>query len=503
MLTRASGEGGELQVKVIDFGLAKAVADGGDEMDLTHGGFIGTPAFASPEQFAGAAADARSDIYSLGVTLWYAVTGEVPYPGRTIDEIRRSQSDLPLPIEKLVSRKVPNCVVELMARILSRDPSERPGSAQKLMASLERCRARVRSGRKWRLAPTFAAVVGAVAVAVAAFILVRQSRDKPSDGFLPAAPKSIAVLPFENMSDDKQNAYFADGVQEEVLTTLAKVAGLKVISRTSVLGYAPSAQRDLREIGRALGVAHVLEGSVRRAGGRVRVTAQLVDSRTNTQVWAESYDRELADVFAIQTEIAQQITKELQVTLSRAEKSAIEKPPTQDLAAFDLYTRARTLRFISAFTPTAINSLLQGVELLNEAVVRDPAFLVAWCELATAHDLIYFSGTDHTPARLTLAENAVNTALRLRPDSGEAHLAFAQHLYWGYLDYERARAELEIARRTLPNDPQIYSLTAYMDRRQGRWGESTRNLERSLELDPRNAFTLRQMAFTYRYLRRH
>lgn len=315
--------------------------------------------------------------------------------------------------------------------------------------------------------------------------------------------KSIAVLPFQNMSDEKENAFFADGVQDDILTALAKVADLKVISRTSVMGYAANVNRDLREIGRSLRVAHLLEGSVRRANGRVRVTAQLIDTRTNTHIWAESYDRDLADVFAIQNDIAQQITKALQATLSPQEKSAIEKRPTQDLAAFDLYTRARTLRLTANFGPLFKDRILQAVGFLNQAVARDPAFHLAWCELATAHDILYFAGYDHTPARLALADHAVQTALGLQPDAGATRLAMAQHLYHGYRDYDRARAELAIAGRTLPNSAEVAALTGYIDRRQGRWEDSTRDLERAIDLDPRNVFTLGQISVNYSHLRRY
>jgi TolB-like protein/Tfp pilus assembly protein PilF len=345
-------------------------------------------------------------------------------------------------------------------------------------------------------------IIGALLIVITLLLLNRPG-PAPVLPQVAAFEKSIAVLPFENMSDEKENAFFADGVQDDILTALAKVADLRVISRTSVMGYAPNAKRDLREIGQALGVAHVLEGSVRRDGGRVRVAAQLIDTRTNTQLWAESYDRDLADVFAIQSDIAQQITKALQATLSPLEKSAIEKQPTKDLEAFDLYTRARTMRLTANFGPLFKDRMLQAIELLNLAVARDPAFLLAWCELGAAHDVLYFAGYDHTPARFALANHAVQTALRLRPDAGTAYLALAQHLYHGYRDYDRARIELENARRTLPNSAEVFALTGYIDRRQGRWAESTRNLERAIELDPRNGFTLRGISVNYLYLRHY
>jgi TolB-like protein/Tfp pilus assembly protein PilF len=315
--------------------------------------------------------------------------------------------------------------------------------------------------------------------------------------------KSIAVLPFENLSANQENAFFTDGVQNEILANLAKVADLKVISRTSVMLYKSGNPRNLREIAEQLGVAHVLEGSVQRSANRVRVTAQLIDARSDAHLWAQTYDRDLADVFAIQSEIAKQIAAELQAKLSPSEKAAIERPPTADLAAFDLYTRAQPLPLSHAFSSRIKENLLQAVELLNQAIARDPEFLLAYCRLAHAHDQLYFLNLDHTPARLALADAAVQTALRLRPDAGEAHLALADHLYRGYLDYDHARAEIAIARRTLPNDPLIFELTGYIDRRQGRWEESTRNLERAIELDPRNFFTLQQISLSYSSLRRY
>jgi TolB-like protein/Tfp pilus assembly protein PilF len=313
--------------------------------------------------------------------------------------------------------------------------------------------------------------------------------------------KSIAVLPFENLSRDPDNAFFTDGVQDEILADLAKIADLKVISRTSVMLYKSGNPRNLREIGQQLGVAHVLEGSVQRAGNRVRVMAQLVDARTDAHLWAQIYDRDLADVFAIQSEIAKTIADQLQARLSPAEKAAIEQRPTADLAAFDLYVRATALiDAVPGGSWTAKEKLLQAVNFLDQAIDHDPAFLLAYCKLAGAHDFVYLLGLDHTPGRLTLADTAVKNALRLGPDSGDAHLASAQHLY-SNLDYDGARAEIGVAHRTLPNNPRIFELSGYIDRRQGRWEESTRNFERSLDLDPRNVPTLQNVARNYISLR--
>jgi TolB-like protein/class 3 adenylate cyclase/Flp pilus assembly protein TadD len=340
-------------------------------------------------------------------------------------------------------------------------------------------------------------VLGAI---IAAFIFVSRRSVRPA---LSVAEKSIAVLPFENLSSDKENAYFADGVQDEILTNLARIADLKVISRTSVMQYKTGVARNLREIGEALGVAHLLEGSVQRAGSKVRVNAQLIDARNDAHLWAQTYDRELADVFAIESELAQQIVSQLKSKLSPQEKAAIEQKPTADLVAHDLYIRAKTLIATSAFSTPLVESLSEAVRLLDQALERDPAFALAYYQLAQAHDQLYFGGIDHTPTRLALADSAIQSLARLRRNSGEAHLALAKHLYWGYLDYDHAREELKLAQQTLPNDPLVFEILGYIDRRQGRWAESTKNLERAIELDPQNVGFLKQVADSYVCLRQY
>ena len=316
--------------------------------------------------------------------------------------------------------------------------------------------------------------------------------------------KSIAVLPFENLSSDKENAFFTDGVQDEILTYLAKIADLKVISRTSVLQYKSGVARNLREIAQQLGVANVVEGSVQRSGNRVRVNAQLVDARNDAHLWAQTYDRDLADVFAIQSEIAKAIADQLQAKLSPNEKKVIEQPPTTNLAAFDLYSRAKSLLLTAGFSATGEPDVRKAIELLDEAVKRDPSFFDAYCQLARAHGYLYaVTGTDHTSARLALAEAALQAATRLQPDAAETHLARAQYLYYGLRDYAGALAELEIARRGLPNDPRLFELTGYILRRRGQQEEGLRNLERAVELDPRNFDILQQIALTYQQLGRY
>ena len=344
-------------------------------------------------------------------------------------------------------------------------------------------------------------------------LLLVLNRTTPKSTRTPASPlipvektnkKSIAVLPFENLSGDPDNAFFTDGVQDEIRTDLAKVADLKVISRTSVMQYKTTTARNLTDIAQALKVDHILEGSVQRASNRVRVAVQLIDARADAQLWAEHYDRPLDDVFAIQSEIAKAIVEQLRARISPSEKAAIEKPPTSNLAAYDLYNRAKALIATSAFGARFRGDLSQAAHLLDDAVVRDPLFVAAYCELAGVHDYIYFYGIDPTPGRLALAEAAVTSALKLAPESGEAHLARAQHLYCGYFDYNGARAEIAIARRTLrDDDPRILELTGYIDRRQGRQKEGLENLERASELDPRNFEILQEIALSYGAFRRY
>jgi TolB-like protein/Flp pilus assembly protein TadD len=317
----------------------------------------------------------------------------------------------------------------------------------------------------------------------------------------PPAASGIAVLPFENLSVDDENTFFADSVQDGILTKLARVADLKVISRASVLPYRGA--RSTLQIAHALNVSHVLEGSVRREAGRIFLNVQLIDARTDVHVWAEKYDFDVNEVFAIQSGITQKVAEQLHAKVSSAEKAAIKEPPTTDLVAYDCYSRAKDLINGISFSARAKEDLFQAVQLLDQAIARDPLFFDAYCQIAGAHDRMYFLGFDHTEARLKLSETAIRSIRRLRPDSGETHLALAQHLYWAYQDYNRAQEELAAAGRTLPNESRIPLLTGYIDRRQGHWEKSLEEMNQALELDPRDFSILQQISITYEGLRRY
>jgi TolB-like protein len=313
--------------------------------------------------------------------------------------------------------------------------------------------------------------------------------------------KSIAVLPFADLSDNKQNSFLADGLQDDILSTLSKIADLKVISGSSVSSYTPGAVRNLPEIADALGVGYIVEGSIRQSGNHVSITAQLTDAHTSARLWNQSYERDLGEVVAVPGEIVQRIVSQLQAQVLPKEEAAIRERTTRDLAAYGSFVRAKRLIATVAFNGQIEEKLREAIGLLEQAVARDPDFYLAYCQLSAAHDYMYFFGLDHTETRLRAADTALQAVVRLRPDAAETHLARANFFYRCYLDYNAARAELALAQHGLPNNAQIFELAGYIDRRQGLWNESTRNLERAIELDPRDFFMLQQIALSYQEFR--
>ena len=326
---RAFRKSGIPVVKIIDFGLAKALHTAADPKSLTHGRFVGTPAFASPEQFEHSALDVRSDIYSLGETLWFALTGKTPFAGHSVEEIRCAQKSNVLPLEQLRAAHVPSRLRSLLESMLALEPASRPGT-QELAARLQRCSPEARTARRTRVTFAAAALLILGASAAITFLSVRTQNSISNLG---APEKSIAVLPFENRSEDKANAYFADGIQDEILTRLSKIAELKVISRTSTQRY-QSKPRNLTKIARQLGVAIILDGSVQKVGDQVRVNVGLVNAQTNSHLWADSYDRKLIDIFGVESEIAKRIAESLQAKLTGREEQALTVQPTNNPEAY-------------------------------------------------------------------------------------------------------------------------------------------------------------------------
>ena len=490
-------------VKVIDFGLAKAVSaavsDGSafapaTAGPVTHGAFVGTPGYASPEQFEQAELDMRSDVYSLGATLWFALTGHLPHEGDTLAEVHDRQVHRPLPVAQLHDVCTPPPLIELLTTMLAPDPARRPASARALCEAVEACLTIVQ-GEPQRFRRRLAMVVAALgllggAAALAVFHSWTRTATAPAKPTAlptkPAAPaipeKSLAVLPFEDLSAGKDNAFLTEGVQDELLTNLAKIADVRVISRSSVMQFKAGEPRNLRDIASQLAVAYVVEGSVQHDGKRVRVNAQLVDTRTNATPWAEHYDRSLEDAFALQSDIAEAIARQLQAQISPEEKSAIETPATTDLQAYNLYQRAR---YIYQNSYGNAEHLPEAVGLLDEAVGRDPKFLRAWCLLSDVHTMFYRSGKDRTPARIGLARTALDHAQALAPNAGEVHLSRVLFLARCLKDQTGALAELEIARRLLPNSPTVYLYRADMHADKTP-GAGVLDLERAFALDPRD-----------------
>jgi serine/threonine protein kinase/tetratricopeptide (TPR) repeat protein len=485
-----------------DFGLARLVES---ESTVTRTmEVLGTPSYMAPEQAVGnnAAVSSAADVYGLGAVLYQLLTGQPPFAGGTTYETIKLLLDNEPRQPRQLNPKIDRDLSTICLKCLEKDPKRRYSSALALAEDLERwlkhepISARhtgiVGRSKKWVRRNPSSALLAASLLALAAVVGWNIWK---SELIRHPVTTGIAVLPFENLSEQKEHAAFADGLQDDILTKLAGIAALKVISRTSVMDY--RGKRNLRQIGNELRVSHVLEGSVRRTGTHLHFNAQLIDTRTDTHVWVEQYDRDLSDLFAIQSEIAQKVAERLKAKITAAERLAIERKPTEDLVAFELYSQANDI-----FLGKSTGKPEQAIDLLNQAVARDPSFFQAYVLLARFHGNLYRYGQDHTPARLAMAEAAVREASRLRPDAGETHLARLKQLY-AARDYAGALAELEIAEAKLPNDPEVIQWKATIQRRQGHWEESTRNFQRAIELDPRNTRRLKELGLSYLCLRRY
>jgi len=497
MLESDTGDG--LTVKVIDYGVAKVMAAQQQAgADQTRAGFLGTPAFASPEQFVGVGnrrIDSRSDIYSLGVTLWYLLTGRTPFIGRTMEEIRvRQASDLPL--EKLKGLHLPSRVVGLLKSMLAPDPKDRPQTARELLSGIRSCYVRfnpeARSRRRRSAIVGVALTLLIAAVGVGAWLYQRNRPFTPME-------RSIAVLPFENLSSDKENAYFADGVQDEILTRLSKIADLKVISRTSTQHY-KSAPENLRDIAKQLGVAHILEGSVQKSANTVRVNVQLINAVTDTHLWSDTFDRKLTDILSVETEVAKTIADQLRAKLTGQEQALIAARPTDNPQAYDSYLRGLAYTLKTAFTP---ENSLGAQKYVKEAVRLDPKFALGWALLSYVDASGYLTQSlQPTAALRDEAREAADKAVTLQPDLGEALLAQGFYYYACLKDYDTASKYLEQSKRLLPHNSRVLQGLAYVERRRGSWAKSEEYFNEAEKLDPRNVNLLSQHARSYVCLRR-
>jgi serine/threonine protein kinase/tetratricopeptide (TPR) repeat protein len=528
-----------VNAKLIDLGLAKSGVEGGASSEVSAvGTFAGTVEYASPEQFAGLSGDIRSDLYSLGIAFWEMLTGELPFSG-TASELLYCHQRKSLPTEKLA--RLPQPVVALLEALLAKDPVERFQNPSQLLRAIPNVIEAIGSGKRLTahrlrssgndlvLSPTLpiekdksrkagpsraqkgrwtvpVIAGGLLLIGLAWFLESRTSfLNLPSGTGIGPSDQSIAVLPFESLGSKQEDSYFVDGIQEEILSSLARVTQLKVISPRSVRQYRTEAKRDLRQIAQTLGVTNVLKGTVQRNGDKIRLAAELIDVPGNRVIWAGSYDRDQTDIFAIQTEIAQAIASKLNASLSPDEQQRIAEKPTDSIKAYDLYLKAKLIvdeAVIKWDTEALERPLREAVNLLERAVELDPNFALAYCASAIAHDFIYML-YEHTPERRALADAALNKALRLRRDLPEVHLTYAKHLHWAYSDYEAARIQLAVARSGLPNDSRIFALEADIDRHEGKFDKSIQEFSNALVRDPLNENLISNLALCYGYVRQY
>jgi len=472
-----SDRSGQLMVKIIDYGVAKVLASQSDATIRTQAEFIGTPAFASPEQFDEAGEqqiDTRSDIYALGVTFWYLLTGRTLFASRSIEEIRARQTEQ-LPLEQLKGIHAPAQVVGLLKSMLAVDPARRPQTALELLTCVHRCYLRFEPAarrRRKRLVLAAGGLALTIAlVSLAAFVY--KSAQSSSE-----MNRSIAVLPFENLASNAEDQFFTVGIQNEILTKLASLADLKVISRTSTEKY-KSKPEDLKTVGEQLGVGRILEGSVQRVADKVRVNVQLIDPRTNTELWANTYDHPLDDAFAVESEVATAITQHLNTKL--AQRISTDRP-TQNAAAYTAYLRGLGLEHGQA----NVSSARDAAAAYSEAVQLDPNFALAWARLSLVRGFLYTNGIDRNANSATTIKEAAERAIALRPDLGEAWLAQGAYRSRVLRDPPGALQAYREGEKYLPNSSLLNEYMCNLETRLGHWREAEDHLLRATELDPRN-----------------
>ena len=469
-------------VRVADFGIARAVtAAGGDSLTAT-GVAIGTPAYMSPEQAGGSKdVDGRSDLYSLGCVLYEMLAGHPPFTGGTAHEILARHSMDAVPSLAAARPTVPEGLERAIATALAKVPADRFSTAAQFADALARrgSSATVGAARSSRRVARLAVIAVAGMVTVGGAILMLRPSPK-APGY---ARTAIAVLPFQNLSAQGPHAYFAGGLHDELLTQLSKVAALKVISRTSVMGY-ESTKTPLRQIASELGVGSVVEGSVQIEGSRLRVNVQLIDAATDAPVWAERYDRTLDDAFAIQSDVAQRIVAAVGAALSDAEQQRLAAVPTANAEAYRLYLQGREYLIRPGFLRRNEEIAQQ---LFETALAHDPGFALAHAALSEVHGRMFWFRYDPSPARAARQRAEAEAALRLAPELPQAHVAMGLAHFWGRRDYRRALEEFRVALKGLPNDARVWQFIGTVHRRLGNWDEVLAAFEKATQLNPRDA----------------